>query len=442
MLYLALDALVFLAAIYAVSAFSRFSLVPADQLPGKALWFMGAMTVGMVAGGLYEPSSPVVNPGVMVRRLAIAVFTGFALLAATFYIFPALAIDSSLFLSALSLSLAGLAVLHSTKVRLAQSQRQRVLVLGAGTRAAKIASFYEETPGISQRIHIVGYAPLGETAISVGAEQLVSGEQSLPELVRALDVQEIVIGIQDRRGSLPLDALLECKMMGVRVLELSSFFERETGALQLESLNTGWMIHSDGFRGRMLQKRVFDLLTSSVLLVVTLPVMAVAALAIYLESGAPVIYRQERVGQGGKPFVIYKFRSMYTDAEKDGRPQWAAQNDSRITRVGNVIRKLRIDELPQIFNVLKGDMSFVGPRPERPFFVDQLTKDIPYYKYRHNLKPGITGWAQVCFTYGASLEDSAEKLQFDLYYVKNHSLFLDVAVLFKTVQIVLLGKGR
>lgn len=243
---------------------------------------------------------------------------------------------------------------------------------------------------------------------------------------------------------MPVADLLDCKLKGIRVLELSSFFERENGHLQLDSLNASWMILGDGFHQGMLRdtiKRMFDVVASLILLSVTLPFMILAALAIKFESTGPVFYRQERVGQHGRPFTIFKFRSMRADAEQDGKPRWAQANDDRTTRVGRFIRKTRIDELPQIFNVFMGDMSFVGPRPERPYFVAELNQQIPYYGVRHTIKPGITGWAQVRHEYGASVEDAIEKLQYDLYYVKNHSLFLDLMILFQTVQVVLWGKG-
>jgi sugar transferase (PEP-CTERM system associated) len=227
-------------------------------------------------------------------------------------------------------------------------------------------------------------------------------------------------------------------------MDLVSFYERERGLLKIDNLRASWLIFGAGFeRGitRDVIKRVFDVAVSLVLLVITFPILLLAMLAIVLESGRPVFYRQERVGQGGETFTILKLRSMCQDAEKDGTPQWAGPRDSRVTRVGQFLRRSRIDELPQLFNVLRGDMSFVGPRPERPFFVAQLLEDIPYYEVRHSVKPGITGWSQVRYPYGASVEDALAKLQYDLYYVKNHSLFLDLLILVDTVQVVLLGKG-
>jgi sugar transferase (PEP-CTERM system associated) len=265
------------------------------------------------------------------------------------------------------------------------------------------------------------------------------------QLARDHRANEIVVAVRERRGGvLPLRELLDCKLAGVTVNDLSSFFERMRGQVRLDSLRASWLIYGDGFRqgiGRTVVKRLFDVLAASVLLVVTAPVMLLAAIAIALESGFPVIYRQERVGQGGRTFKVLKFRSMRLDAEADGKPRWASNSDDRITRVGHFIRKTRIDELPQIFNVLHGDMSFVGPRPERPYFVDQLTDQIPFYAARHSVKPGITGWAQVRYAYGASVDDAVQKLQYDLYYVKNHTLFLDVLVLLQTVRVVLTGDG-
>jgi sugar transferase (PEP-CTERM system associated) len=264
-------------------------------------------------------------------------------------------------------------------------------------------------------------------------------------VVEKYAIDDIVIAVRERRGGgLPLKELLECRLKGVKISELPTYIEREYRQVLLESINASWMVLGDGFSQgllRSLVKRLFDLIASTALLVLTLPVLLITALCIFLESGSPVFYRQQRVGQGGRVFTIYKLRSMKNDAEGDGTPCWATANDERTTRVGRLIRKLRIDELPQIINVFKGEMSFIGPRPERPFFVDQLEKQIPYYSLRHSVKPGITGWSQVRYPYGASIDDSIEKLQYDLYYVKNHCLFLDLIILIDTVEVVLWGKG-
>jgi sugar transferase (PEP-CTERM system associated) len=293
---------------------------------------------------------------------------------------------------------------------------------------------------------IVGYFPSPNDESTVVPEtQILSRTKTLTDTAKALKVDEIVVALTERRGgSMPLRELLDCKLHGIRVLDLASHFEQTLGQIRLDSLYAGWLIFGDGFSQgalRAVVKRLSDILFASILILLSLPIMLVTGLLIIAENGFPVFYRQERVGLNGRLFNVIKFRSMRNDAEKDGKPIWAKADDDRTTKVGKIIRKLRIDELPQLFSVLKGDMSLVGPRPERPFFVDQLTKEIPFYAVRHSVKPGVTGWAQVRYHYGATVEDSAEKLQYDLYYVKNHSLFLDLVVLFETIGVVLTGKG-
>jgi sugar transferase (PEP-CTERM system associated) len=322
--------------------------------------------------------------------------------------------------------------------------KKRILVLGTGSRAAKIEEMAKT--GEAQGLSIVGYMPLGTSHHYVASERVIAEDQgSLFETASRLGATEIVVAVRERRGGgLPMADLLECKLRGLHILDLPAFFERQTGILPLEAINASWMIFSEGFSqgsARDVIKRMFDLLVSGTFLLFVLPIMLLTMLFIRLESRGPVFYTQERIGQFGHPFTIYKFRSMFTDAEKDGLPVWARQKDDRTTRVGRFIRRTRIDELPQILNVFLGHMSFVGPRPERPYFVNELAAQIPYYHARHSVKPGITGWAQVKFPYGASVEDAMNKLQYDLYYVKNHSLFLDLMVLLQTTQVVVLGKG-
>ena len=282
--------------------------------------------------------------------------------------------------------------------------------------------------------------------VHVPPERVLAVEGNLLQLARQHSVDEIVVAMDDRRRAFPVQELLECRLSGIDVLDLVSFLERETGRVRLDVLNPSWMIFSDGFRRdplRQFSERAFDLCASFGLLLVTWPLMLIAALVIKLEDGlsAPVFYRQARVGFEGRVFEVLKFRSMSTDAEIDGQARWADKDDARITRVGVVLRKLRIDELPQIINVFKGDMSFVGPRPERPEFVEALNERIPYYRERHYVKPGIKGWAQLCYPYGSSEHDALEKLQYDLYYVKNHSLLFDIIILLQTAEVVFWGKG-
>jgi len=259
-------------------------------------------------------------------------------------------------------------------------------------------------------------------------------------------IDEIVLAADDRRKGLPVQDILDCKMSGVEVVDLLTFFERETSKIRLDILHPSWLYLSDGFRNSMfrrLSKWLFDITVVLFLLPFVLPIMAMVTAAILVENRGrgPVLYRQTRVTENGRLFPIYKFRSMQSDAEHDGVARWAVKNDARITRIGSVLRKYRLDELPQLFNILRGDMSFVGPRPERPEFVEKLSKIIPYYNERHRVKPGLTGWAQICYPYGASEDDGLNKLQYDLYYVKNYSIFLDALVLLQTAEVVLLGKG-
>ena len=320
---------------------------------------------------------------------------------------------------------------------------RRILVFGTGARALTVKRELNKSDPSAE---ILGFFPSSnEEEVAVPSQMIISRNQSLTDTAIRMKAEEIVVAVTDRRGgAMPLRELLDCKLRGIRVLDLASHFEQTLGQIRLDSLYAGWLIFGDGFSqgtARTIVKRIFDIICALILILLALPIMAVTALAIVVENGLPILYRQERVGLNGRLFNVIKFRSMRRDAEKDGQPVWAKAQDSRVTKVGKIIRKLRIDELPQLFSVLNGDMSLVGPRPERPFFVDQLTKEIPFYAVRHSVKPGVTGWAQVRYHYGATVEDSAEKLQYDLYYVKNHSLFLDLLVLFETVGVVLTGKG-
>lgn len=320
----------------------------------------------------------------------------------------------------------------------------RVMVLGAGPEAllveASLAS--ADPPGLQ----LVGFYALGTAQESaVLPKHIIARRGTLDETVRRLGIDEIIVAVREQRGGvLPQQALLECRLAGVRITDLARFFERVQGRIPIDALKASWLIYGNGFRQGWLRtavKRSFDITVSIILLFLTLPMMAVSALAIALESGAPIVYRQERVGLRGKSFYVLKLRSMRQDAEKDGNAKWAAADDKRITNFGRFIRRMRIDELPQLINVLRGEMSFVGPRPERPVFVAMLTEKVPFYAVRQSVKPGITGWAQVRYSYGANVEQSIKKLEYDLYYVKNHSLFLDLLILLETIRVVLVGEG-
>jgi sugar transferase (PEP-CTERM system associated) len=322
--------------------------------------------------------------------------------------------------------------------------KRRVLVVGVGDLARRIEQLV--VTNANRGFVVVDYLRFGEEMPRIGGgnlgERRLSEGATIAQMAEENLVDEIVVASRDRRG-LPIDDLLDCKLKGVNIVEYLTFWERETGRIDLEALQPSWLFFSDGFRMSWFPnvlKRLFDITASAVFVVLTSPVMLITAIAIRLEGPGPIFYVQERVGLNGRHFHLKKFRSMMVNAESDG-PRWAAANDQRITRVGALIRKTRIDELPQILNVLRGDMSFIGPRPERPFFVETLAREIPYYSERHRMKPGISGWAQVNFTYTASVEDAREKLTYDLYYVKNWSLFLDFVILLQTARVVLWPEG-
>jgi sugar transferase (PEP-CTERM system associated) len=321
---------------------------------------------------------------------------------------------------------------------------RRVLIVGAGPEAAAMYRSLQQRNARNTRL--VGVFEAGAVDPSIASSAaLFPKSAGLWNVVQRWRINEVIVAAREQRGGvLPLRDLLECRIHGVRVVDETACFERQRGEFPIESLKASWLIYGHGFEqglARTVAKRVVDVAGSLVLLVMAAPLMVLAAFAVAVESPGPVLFRQERVGRGGRTFQVVKFRSMRQDAEKDGVARWATAGDPRITRVGRLIRKTRIDELPQLINVLRGDMSLVGPRPERPGFVEQLKGGIRFYDVRHSVKPGLTGWAQIRYSYAASLEDSRRKLQFDLYYVKNHSLWLDLRILFETVRVVLRGEG-
>lgn len=319
--------------------------------------------------------------------------------------------------------------------------RRRVMVLGAGDRAQRLRELADRR---ESGFVIVSYIAMSEPERVVDEAIAREAIHDLGRFVENLGVSEVVLALQERRNALPLKDLLRIKTKGVHVNDFSSFLERETGRVDLDTVNPSWLIFSDGFSSSRIfssaVKRVFDITASLALLALTFPIIAVFVILVKLDSKGPAFFRQQRVGLYGECFNLVKLRSMRTDAEKGGA-QWASENDPRITRVGSFIRKVRIDELPQAWCVLMGQMSFVGPRPEVPKFVDDLQEEIPFYGERHMVKPGITGWAQINFPYGASIEDSRTKLEYDLYYAKNYTPFLDLVILLQTVRVILWPEG-
>ncbi|HKB13230.1 MAG TPA: TIGR03013 family XrtA/PEP-CTERM system glycosyltransferase [Vicinamibacterales bacterium] len=319
---------------------------------------------------------------------------------------------------------------------------ERVLVVGTGALAQTVAREIRTHQDFAYRL--VGFvADDSGGPVRVRHHDILGGAADIEHIVRTRHVDRIVVGLTDRRGHLPLEPLLRAKLTGVRVEDAVTTFERLTGKILVENLKPSWLIFSDGFRvSRLtrLAKRAIDLLCALIVSVLSAPAMLLTAIAVRLDSPGPILYRQERVGESGRIFILRKFRSMRVDAEQ-GTPIWARDKDDRVTRVGRVIRLTRLDELPQLWNVLKGEMSFVGPRPERPFFVQQLAGAIPFYMSRHAVKPGLTGWAQVKYRYGSSVEDALEKLRYDLYYIKHLSLVFDLTILIDTVKVIASGKG-
>ena len=440
-----------LASVYAAVVLRYLGDVDTQAAFREALHWRGLLVamvliVSMAALGLYQVH---LRAGWLGRlsRQGIAFMLGGIALTVLYYVVPPTYLGRGVLGIALMVGYFVLALWRIAFLGFVDADlfKRRVVMFGAGERAAEVS--HRMRRKTDQRgFKVLGYVPVGADPVSIPAPLLLHPDRNLYEWATRLGVDEIVVGPDDRRGTLPVDALLECKQRGMAVTELTEFFEREAGRIKMDLTNPSWLIFSDGFYSSPIRrtiKRAFDVTVAALVLLVAWPVMLLTALAIRLESGrgAPVLYRQERVGENGRLFSLIKFRSMGTDAERDGVARWASKNDSRVTRVGHFIRNARLDELPQLWNVLCGDMSIIGPRPERPQFVDDFNTRIRYYRLRHCVKPGLTGWAQLRYPYGASLEDAEQKLNFDLFYVKNHNLVFDLAILVQTVEVVLFGRG-
>jgi len=411
----------------------------------EASLFAGVLLICLTATGLYNRRLRDAFEGVIVRVFLAFVF-GTMLLTLLYYLFAEVFLGRGILALALLTGFAGIVATRSVllAVLVREGGKRNVLVLGAGRRAFPLTRLRRRTDLIGLRI--VGFLPVGGDELCVPAERRLDIQGGIPDWVSANRIHEIVVAADERRGTLDMDELLRCRSRGAVISELQAFYERETGRVNLDSLLPSWIAFSSGTNGSVIGgriKQLFDIVISLLLLVVTLPVMLLASLAVWLESGlrGPIFYRQIRVGENGREFEVLKFRSMRIDAEKVGGAQWAQKNDPRVTRVGAILRRYRIDELPQIFNVLRGEMSFVGPRPERPEFVSRLERSYPHYADRHRVRPGLTGWAQIYYPYGASDEDAYQKLQYDLYYVNHRSLYLDLVILLQTAEVVLWGRG-
>ncbi|AEG48847.1 sugar transferase, PEP-CTERM system associated [Sphingobium chlorophenolicum L-1] len=416
---------------------------PAATRLAPLLSFGIAIQTAMIAVGVYGPES-LQSIRYALARLLVAISLGVLFLSVMHFLLPDITLWRSNSLYAMGLAIALLLAIRLLLGSMlgGEAFKRRLVVLGAGNRAARIREI-EQRKGSG--FLIVGFIAMNDGAQVIPEAINRSAIYNLADFVVRLAASEVVLALEERRNALPLGDLLRIKTTGVHVNEISTFLERETGRVDLDSVNPSWLIFSDGFSaGRRLSsiaKRLFDIVASSILLLLTGPVILLAAILVKLDSKGPAFYRQQRVGLYGEEFWIVKLRTMRQDAELTGQAVWAEKDDPRITRLGYWLRKLRIDELPQTWTVLKGEMSFVGPRPERRQFVEDLEQHLRYYAERHMVKPGITGWAQINYPYGASIEDARNKLEYDLYYAKNYTPFLDLLILIQTLRVILWPEG-
>jgi sugar transferase (PEP-CTERM system associated) len=387
---------------------------------------------------LYEPARLNARGELYFRLLLVPGLLALAI-AALGYVFPNVLLGNNsvvLGLLFVTLALFGWRLMYAWLMQ-TPYLRERVYVLGMGERSQRLVN------GLRTRAEL-GVEVIGWSGNVEGAMTREAIASHLMELIRMQRVHRVIVAMSDRRGTLPVMEMLQLRLNGIKIEEATSWLEKISGRIEVDNLYPSWLIFADGFRfsaGFLLLRRIIAILASAVILLVVLPVIPLVILAIKLDSRGPILYRQRRVGLGGKVFYCYKFRTMRQDAEADTGATWALDDDPRITKVGKFLRTARLDEIPQLWCVLKGDMSFVGPRPERPEFVEMLAREIPFYEVRNAVRPGITGWAQVRYKYGNTVEDSKEKLQYDLYYIKNMSLGLDLMIMFQTIKIVLLGRG-
>lgn len=418
-----------------------------------AALFSLSLAFSMVAMGVYEARIRDGWLGMLLRTIAAIFLLGTSIVGLISYVFPSIGMGRSALFYSLLLSFVAVTVVRWLYNALVGDSvlKRRVAVYGTGKRARKIATRMRRRSD-QRAFSLAGFIqpPGADDLVSEHGATMLQPAADLATFCRSEDIDEIVTALDDRRGGdesgLPIDELLDCRLRGINVVDIQAFIEREASKIDVELLRPSWLVFAEGFAVGVLRsgvKRGFDLLVGGVMLLVTWPLIVIACCLMWLENRCrgPVLAAQDRVGLDGKVFRLTKIRSMTVDAEEDGQPQWTEPNDPRITPVGKWLRTLRIDELPQLVSVLRGDMSFVGPRPERPEFVAQLRDAIPFYDQRHRVKPGITGWAQVCYPYGASVADAREKLNYDLYYLKNQGLMLDLVILLQTAEIILIGDG-
>jgi sugar transferase (PEP-CTERM system associated) len=433
--------------------YSLYQPVDQELAAINAVLFTGCVMLCALSVGLYDQKLREDTGGVLKRVVITLLLSGILLELVIFSIVPSLHLGLSYSLIAAFLSMLTLTsfrmLFHYHDVT--KISRRKVLILGSGERASIIERRMRRNVD-KRNFEVHGFVFIdGDQLGHIPESKTIHFDYktSLYEYAVENEIEQLVIACDERRNMLPVEHLFKCKTRGIDVIEILDFIEQETGQIAVNLIYPSWVIYSNGFEMNHRFKTSLDHRLNALLAIVVLcllwPFMLLTALAIYLDdgrrTGTSVLYKQIRIGIDGKPFPILKFRSMRPDAEKNGA-KWASVNDDRVTKIGGFIRKYRIDELPQLFNIIMGDMGFVGPRPERPEFVEKLVKEIPYYNQRHNVKPGLTGWAQLKYPYGSTTEDAQEKLKFDLYYIKHRTLLLDLVILIRTVEIVLFGKGR
>jgi sugar transferase (PEP-CTERM system associated) len=442
-----IDSLLILAASYLVFAVKYGGYIPVTSLSflEEAIFVTVLCQLIFFVHDLYDARNRLSLSNVIIRIL-IAFAVSSILLALFYLAFPSFQLSKGLFLYIILISLVLITfwrVVYGWLMALI-NPTHRIIIYGTGSTARMIAQSVAKEGNF--RYHVEGFAnEYSEGHIKkIMGLKVYNAKEELFQVIAEKKINKIVVAFNQRRGIFPVNNLLNCKLRGVQVLDLPDFYEQLTGKILIKDLRPSWLIFSAGFRQTLsykVLKRLMDIFFSLIGLILFSPVMLLTAILIKLDSAGDALFKQERVGQYGKPFTLMKFRSMNSGAEEETGPVWAKENDSRITRVGKIIRKLRIDELPQLINVLKGEMSFVGPRPERPYFINKLQQRIPYYTQRLTVKPGVTGWAAVEFQYSSNVEGAVEKLQYDLYYIKNISLFLDLLIILKTIQVILTGRG-
>jgi sugar transferase (PEP-CTERM system associated) len=379
----------------------------------------------------------------LAARTAVSVMLAFFMLSAYYYLLPVAQINRDVLSSALLMFGTLQFFTHLGVMKLTQTPllARRVLILGVGPLAQSVEQLIIKKP---ERHVLVGFVRPKTDPCHVDDSKIIGDVDNLAALIKEQRINRVVVALTERRGGLPVRELLHSQLDGVNIVDAVSFYEEMSNKLLIEDIQPSWFLYSDGFRVTPFLyffKRVFDIVFAVIGIVLLLPFLPLVALLVRLDSPGPVFFRQIRVGEREQPFIIYKFRTMRQDAEKETGAVWSPENDPRITKLGNLLRKTRVDELPQLYNVLKGNMSLVGPRPERPEFVAQLNEKIPYYSSRHFMKPGATGWAQIWYPYGASDEDALEKLRYDLYYIKNYTLLLDLLIVLETIKVVVFGRG-